>query len=117
MAMKNHEISISTALSVDQIKVALQGPLARAEMKPLSSATGGFLDTGPTAAVEFLAQKKALNGFAAVQVYIFDGVQRKVVLVALGDSGFSRAMGGTKNTTSLGKSIKLAEQLAEAVQR
>lgn len=117
MAVKTHEITVVTRKAVDQIKRGFQEPLARVSLKPLSSASGGFLDAGPTANVEFLGEKSSpLGGTAAVQVYVFDdGEQRTVTLVALGDGGISRAVGGVKNTMSLSKSIALAERLAATV--
>ncbi len=114
--MKTQEIVFTTAVSIEQIKQALQDVFRGAELKPLQSNTGGLLDSGPKAEVELLAEKKGMAGSWAVQVYVFNqGNQRQVKLVALGDAGMSRAFGGVKNTVSLSKSVKVAEQAAAAV--
>ena len=104
-----------TSKSVDQIKQVLQAALKGADLSPIQSSTGGLLDAGPQAAVELLAEKKGLGGVGSIQVYVFESAQRQVKIVALGDGGMSRAFGGVKNTASLGKSVKMAEQVLAAI--
>lgn len=114
--MKTHEISFTTEQSVDSIKHALQGAIGKAEVGPIRSEHGGLLDAGPRPAVEIVIEKRGLGGVGAVQVYVFDhDAHREVTLVALGDGGLSRAIGGARATASLGKSVKMAEAIAAAL--
>lgn len=60
-----------------------------------------------------------LGGGWVVQAFVFDGGDsRHIELVALGDSGFGRAMQGIRNSLSLSKSSEqmafLADQLRAA---
>jgi hypothetical protein len=114
--MKSQEIVVTTSSDVDRIKGCLSEVFRGATIEPLQSSTGGLLDSGPVAAVELLAEKKTIGGIWAVQVFVFDqGHQRQVKFIALGDSGASRAFHGIKNTASLSKSVKIAEQAAAAL--
>lgn len=106
--MKTEEISVTTPLTIGQIKSALKKPIGRADVLPVQ---GGVLDE--PADLELLVEKKTLGGVAAVQVYAFDdGDNRRVVFVALGQSGLGRAFGGIKNTASLTKSVAFAQEMA-----
>jgi hypothetical protein len=116
--MKEHEISFNTSTPVTQIKRVLADVFKGANLGPIESSTNGLLDSEPPADIELVADKQTITGAWAVQVFVTDRAQhREVTLVALGDSGASRAFHGIKNTLSLSKSIRLAEKAAAAIGR
>lgn len=81
--------------------------LEKAKIAPVTS---GILDE--PAHLSFLAERLGMLSQWALQFYVFDrGSHREVIIVALGDGGFSRAFNGVKNTVSLSKSTEVAEQL------
>lgn len=90
--MKNNEYQLETNLTVSQIKQRVQSVLGKAEIGPIQSTV---LDE--RADLEFLAQRKGLAGHSAIQLFVYNrGHMRDVQVVALGDSGVSRALGGLK---------------------
>lgn len=112
MSVKTEIISLQSSLSLPELKSLIQSVIGRAEVSPLENS---ILDNPSDFGI--LVEKKALmSGVSAVQVHINrDGDMNAVDLVALGDSGFSRAMGGYRNTTSMSGSIKLAEEIATSI--
>ncbi|GAB2568560.1 hypothetical protein [Kribbella endophytica] len=116
--MKQHEISFNTSTTVPQIKRVLADVFRGANLGPIESSTNGLLDTEAPADVELVADKRTITGAWAVQVFVFDREQhREVTLIALGDGGASRAFHGIKNTLSLSKSVRVAEEAAAAIGR
>lgn len=71
----------------------------------------GPLDTRPDIGV-LIQRRGFVGGYSAVQVHVIEHNEiREINILALGDSGFGRAMGGMRHTTSLAGSQKLAEEI------
>lgn len=111
VGLKTSEESFTTTKSVPEIGRALQAAFAAAKVDSIddivsgSGALSGFDDR---ASIEVVGSGGSLlGGQWAVQVYVHDrGDAREVVLVALGDGGFTRAWNGARNTASLSLSTK-----------
>ena len=111
MGLKTSETSFTTTMSVPEIGRALQTAFAAAKAESIdaidsgSGALSGFDDR---ASIEVVGHGGSLlGGQWAVQVYVYDhGDARKVLLVALGDGGFTRAWHGARNTASLALSTR-----------
>ncbi|MDT0158205.1 hypothetical protein Q9R19_11265 [Microbacterium sp. ARD32] len=96
---------------------ALQEVLPRVKAQSVEEITGGI---GALAAYEERADiqivaegQTFMTGQWAVQIYVSDeGAQRAITLIALGDSGFSKAMNGAKNSAWLSTSIKKRDEIA-----
>jgi hypothetical protein len=113
MAIKTETITLASSLSIPELKSVIQSSIGRAEVSPVEN---GMLDTPSDFSI--LVEKKSLvTGVAAVQIHInSDQGQNIVDIVALGQSGFARAMGGMRNTVSLSKSLEFASSIAENIQ-
>lgn len=112
MSMKTEIISLRSSLSLPELKSLIQSVVGRAEVSPVEN---DILDNPSDFAI--LVEKKALtSGVSAVRVHINrDGDMNAVDLLALGVSGFSRAMGGFRNTASMAGSLRLAEEIASSI--
>jgi len=115
--MKSNSLEFESALSVEQLGQALNRGFTRLKAKvERVSASSNPLDSlngSPDVAVVGTGQS-LLGGGWAVHAYVTDlGTHRHVELVALGDSGFTRAFDGIRNSLSLGKSSEKMAQLAD----
>ncbi|MCO7274086.1 hypothetical protein [Cellulosimicrobium cellulans] len=110
--MKQEESVYRSRLDVGSLRQVLRGACGKAEISPVQF---DALDDPPDFSI--LAEKRGLiGGDSAIQVHINDnGDHRLVLLVALGDSGFARAMQGARNSLSFGGSKKFAATVAEAI--
>lgn len=120
MAMKTSETTLTTQLSVRDVGKTLQGAFARVKAESVEdvvSGSGALSAFDDRAAIEVVAQGGSLMGGQwAVQVYVNDrGDHREILLVALGDSGLTRAWHGARNTGSLSLSIKKRDLIADAL--
>ncbi len=118
MGLKTSEASVTTTMSVQDVGRALQGAFAQAKadsVDEIESSSGALATFDDRASIEVVGQGRGRlgSGHWAVQVYVFDrGASREIVLVALGDGGFARAMNGTANTASLTLSVKKRDLIA-----
>lgn len=119
MGLKENSITFYSHRTVDEIARILQDVLTHlkaSSIQKISSGTGALEMFDDRADIQVVAQGVDFTAFWAVQVYVLDeGNSRNIMLVALGDSGFSRAMGGLRNTVSLTKSIKKRDSIATAL--
>lgn len=117
VALKTSEMTITSSRETGEIGRALQGALARVKAQSIEEiqveggALAGYADRSD---IQIIAQGQTmLTGQWAVQVYVDDqGLQREITLIALGDSGFSKAMNGARNSAWLSTSIKKRDEIA-----
>ena len=112
--MKQDESIYRTRLDLGALKQIIREAVGRAEISPVQH---DALDD--PADLSVLVEKSGLiGGSSAVQVHVNDeGDHRLVEIIALGDSGFSRAMQGARNSVSLRGSKKLAAAVAETLRQ
>lgn len=119
MGVKTDEMSFKTTRSVSDIGRTLQRVAAdiKAEVDSIQSSSGALASFDDRVDIEVAMSGQSLIGPPwAVQVYVADeGESRAVLLVAVGDGGFTRAMGGARNTLSLSGSIKRRDTIAAAL--
>ena len=120
MGIKTSEVSLTTDMVVQQIGRALQSAFGKAKaesIEDITSASGALSNFDDRAIIEVVGQGSSLMaGHWAVQAYVFDrGESREIVLIALGDGGFTRAMNGGANTLSLARSIKKRDLIANSL--
>lgn len=118
--MKTSELEFTSAASVATIGRALQAAcraVGAEEIGAIESDSGALAQFDDRADIEvFAAGSSLFSGQWGVQVYVVDeGEIRRILLVAMGDSGLARAWGGTSNTASLGLSTKKRDQMAAAL--
>lgn len=118
--MKTSEITLRTTRSVADLGRALQTAFANARAEsidPIQSGSGALSSFDDRADIEVVGHGGSLlGGMWAVQVYVHDqGDFREVQLVAIGDSGLSRAWHGARNTASLSLSTKKRDLVADAL--
>jgi hypothetical protein len=116
MEMKEDCVNFYTNRSLQEIALMLQDAFAQIKVRSIEEISSG---TGPLEIfdnrcdIQVVAQGVDFTAHWAIQVYVQDeGSQRNILLIALGDSGFTRAMGSLKNTISLTKSIKKRDYIA-----
>lgn len=117
MGMKSSEISFTTRKSLADVGGSLQAAMARVkaqEIAQIESSSGALAAFDQRADIEIVGSGKTLlTGYWAVQVYVADeGEHRAVTLIALGDSGLSKAMHGAANSTWLSTSTKKRDEIA-----
>lgn len=120
MVMKTESISLIMNDDVQTVGRKLQGALSLAKAQSIGemeSSSGALSKFDDRAAIEVVASGQGMVGGGwTVQVYVQDQQEQcEVVLVALGDGSFARAMGGARNTTSLSASIKKRDQIAASL--
>ena len=119
MGMKEDAISFNSKRTVKEIGQILQnvfGQLKASSIEQIDSGSGALDQFSDRADIQVVAQGVDFMNMWAVQVYVVDdGDTRLVELVALGDGGFTRVMAGSRNTTSISKSIKKRDAVAEAL--
>lgn len=114
--MKDETSDAATTLTVDAIRRVLFDSFGDASIRDIGGyAEGPGLPAGD-GAVDFVAHKQGFEGAWEVEVHIRNrGDDRLVSLVARGDSGVLRSLAGTRFTTSLRKSRKVAQRALAAV--
>jgi hypothetical protein len=114
MGVRDNAVTFETKLTVKEIGRTLQDVLARlkaSSIKQISSGSGALEAFDDRADIQVVASGADFTALWAVQIYVVDRNNvREVMLVALGDSILSRAMGGARNTTSPSKSISKREK-------
>lgn len=129
MELKSDSVNFETHRTVNEIAKILQDILNRlkvSSVEEISSGTGALEMFDDRADIQVVAQGADFTSLWAVQVYVLDeGHSRNITLVALGESAFSRAMGGflsghtigggLKNNFSLKKSITKRDYIATAL--
>lgn len=112
MGMKQDERTFRTALMIAQIKQVLSSPLRKGSIEPVQF---DALSEPPDLALEIT--KFSLTSGQRLQIGVDDaGRHRFVTIVALGDGGLTRVLGGIRNTISFGASMKWAEEVVDALQ-
>ena len=112
--MKQEEAVYRTRLDLGAVKQLVRVAVGNAEISPVQF---DALDDPPDLAV-LVEKGSLLGGSSAVQVHINDeGDHRLVAVVALGDSGFARAMAGARNSVSFAGSKKLAASIVDALRQ
>lgn len=114
--MKTDEMTFTTKLTVREIGRSLQDAFARAKaqsVEQIESSSGALASFDDRADIEVVASGSTLlGGLWSVQAYVVDKhLHREVLLVALGDGGFTRAWSGARNTTSLSASVKKRDEI------
>lgn len=109
---KQAESVYRSSLDIGPLRQVLRGATGKAQISPVQF---DALDDPPDFSI--LAEKSGLiGGDSAIQVHINDnGDHRLVSIIALGDSGFARAMAGARNSLSFGGSKRFAAAVAEAI--
>lgn len=115
--MKSNSLEFESTLSVQALGQTLNRAYARlgATVEPVIASSNPLdtMDGTPDIAVVGTATG-ILTGTWGVHAYVSDtGPYRHVELVAMGDSGFTRAFHGIRNTMSLGKSSERMAQIAD----
>ncbi|WP_409046923.1 hypothetical protein AB2L57_09395 [Microbacterium sp. HA-8] len=113
-------MTIETSRSVPDLGRALQEILSKVKatsIEQIQSSSGALSAFDDRADIEIIAQGQSLLGPQwAVQVYVVDEEdKRAILLVALGEGGFTRAMSGARNSLSLSASIKRRDEIAAAL--
>lgn len=108
--MKTAERNLRTELSVRELGQCLNDATSRlkASVTKIHDSTNPLDSFDRTADIAVAVQGKGkLSSAWAVQIYVYDeGDHRKIELIALGDSGFQRAMMGVQSSVSLSKSME-----------
>jgi len=117
--MKSDSVSFDIPDSVQMIGRKLQtiASQLRADVDAVQSTSGALSQFDDRSDIEVVLNSGPglLSGAWAVQVYVTDtGASRNIELVAVGDSGFTRAIGGTRNTISLSRSKQKQHEIAAA---
>jgi hypothetical protein len=118
--MKSNSLEFESTLSVQQLGQALNSSYSklRANVEPVEASSNPLdsMSGSPDIAVVGIA-RGVIGGAWGVHAYVSDmGPHRHVELVAIGDSGFSRAFNGIRNTISLGKSSEKMAAIAADLQ-
>ena len=115
--MKTNNLEFESSLTVQQLGHTLNGAYSRlrATVEPVEHSSNPLDTLGGSPDIAVVGMARGLVGGAwGVHAYVNDvGPHRHVELVALGDSGFSRAFNGMRNTISLSKSSEKMAQIAE----
>ncbi len=115
--MNTSELELTSPKSLNELKSALQRVLAEARAKSIQEIEVPYDPLAvPTESVDLkiVAEGQGLIGGSwAVQIFADEHDEGcDVMLIALGDSGFARAMGGVRNTVSLSKSVQVRDAIA-----
>lgn len=115
--MKTNSLEFESTLSVQQIGQTLNRAYSRlkANVEPVEASSNPLDTMGGSPDIAVVGTAKGLVGGSwGVHAYVNDaGTHRQIELVAIGDSGFSRAFNGIRNTVSLGTSSEKMAQIAE----
>lgn len=118
MASKSETVEFTTSRSVAELGRLLQDAMRNVKaqsVEPVQSDSGALAAFDDHADIEVVAHGRSslLGGWWVVQVFVLDdGSERIVNVIALGDGGFARAMGGARSTVSIAASVKTANQIA-----
>lgn len=114
MGIKTSQVVLKTNLEIREAARVVNDFFARekAQVEGLEPSSNPLdaLEGGPTLAV--VGSRQGMMNQWAVQVYFEPlGNGTEITLIAIGDSGMSRAMVGTRYTASLSKSTAQAQKL------
>ena len=120
MGLNTDQLDFTSQHSVQELGQRLQGALSAAkaqQVEDIESTSGALAQFDDVAAIQIVASSRGfISGNWSVQVYVSDdGAARRVSLLALGHSAFSRIMGGAKDTLSMSKSIAKRDEIAAAI--
>ena len=114
--MKSNNLEFESSLTVQELGQTLNSSYARlkATVEPVLASSNPLDTMGGSPDIAVVGTARGLVGGAwGVHAYVNDaGPHRLVELVAIGDSGFSRAFNGLRNAVSLGKSSEKMAQIA-----
>lgn len=103
-----------TGLGIAELRQILRTVVGKATISPVQY---DMLDEPVDFAV-VVEKSSFFGGDSVVQVHINDvGDHRQLSVVAIGDSGFARAMAGLRYSASLSASRKYAASIIEAIRR
>ncbi|WP_216842264.1 hypothetical protein [Streptococcus suis] len=124
VGLKEEPTSLSTNLSVEAIGATLHEICSEWKTTPehLTSNSGALAQFDDLADIQIVISNKAgmfTSRVYAVQVYVDDlGDKRQVLLVALGNSGFSKFLYGSNvEMVKMSESIKRRDMIAERIMR
>lgn len=124
VGLKEETTTLSTKLSIEAVGATLHEICNEWKTAPESivSNSGALSQFDNRAEIEILISNKAgmfSSRVYAVQVYVSDlGNKREILLVALGNSGFSRILYGPNvEMVKMSESIKRRDMIAERIMR
>ena len=110
--MKVREFRVITSHSADEILERISAVLGEAEFEAVGTPASP-LDSWAPVVEEFRAGERHWSGSWAVQVFLLDrGLQRELVIMALGDGIIRRVGRGPWRTVSLNRSLAVARAAA-----
>lgn len=118
---KGETSEITTSLSTRELGQLLQMICADWKTSPeqLQSTSGALAAFDDRADIEIVISGKA--GFLSpqvyvVQVYVYDlGEVRQVEVIAIGDSGFTKFVGGSAGAAKLSESVKRKDEIISRI--
>ena len=118
---KDDIIEISTSYSVNEIGKKLQQLCMelKAQAEHIQSSSGALSAFDDKADIEVVLSGKAgmlSPQFWIVQIYVFDyDDHREIILAAIGSSGFSKVMYGTRGAAKMSASISKRDYIANVL--